>query len=272
MRLVSAGRASVILFVALMGEWATPVAAYRPFDGTDAAVANVKEVEVELQPAGRLRQGPDKTLVAPATIINYGFAERWELVMQGQGETPLSESGVSSLTEAGVFLKHVLRPGTLQGESGMSIATEFGALLPGINADRGVGASWAAIFSQRSDWGTVHLNVMTSLTRDRRADFFFDAIVEGPSAWKVRPVFEVFSDTTWMQTQVYSGLVGAIWQVRDNLSFDAGMRYALVSGRPVSEFRMGMTFAFQIEGGAPTAGSSPGVVFGNPAERARLAR
>jgi hypothetical protein len=270
--LVLSRRAGVAFITLLWAEWATPAAAYRPFDGTDAAVADVKEVEIELQPAGRLQQGADKSLIGPAIVYNYGFAERWELVVQGQGETPLSESGVSSLTEAGVFLKHVLRPGVLQGQSGLSIATEFGALLPGINAERGVGASWAAIVSQRWDWGTVHLNVMTSLTRDQRGDFFFDAIIEGPSTWKVRPVFEVFSDTTWQQTQTYSGLVGAIWQVRDNLAFDVAMRYALVNDKPVSEFRLGLTFGFPIGGGQRSAEADPGVVFGNAAERARLAR
>jgi hypothetical protein len=37
--------------------WSGPAWAYRPFDGTDAAVAAPGEVEIELQPAGRLREG-----------------------------------------------------------------------------------------------------------------------------------------------------------------------------------------------------------------------
>jgi hypothetical protein len=68
------------------------------------------------------------------------------------------------VTEA--LLKYVLREGALQNKSGPSIATEFGLLLPGINAEPGVGASWAAIVSQRWDWGTTHFNVATSITRD----------------------------------------------------------------------------------------------------------
>jgi hypothetical protein len=32
--------------------WTSQGHAYRPFDGTDAAVADPREVEVELQPAG----------------------------------------------------------------------------------------------------------------------------------------------------------------------------------------------------------------------------
>src|SRR5262244_3808789 len=61
--------------------WAAPAAAYRPFDGTDAAVADVGEVEIEFQPIGALRAGPTKGL--SDAILNFGFADRWELVLQG---------------------------------------------------------------------------------------------------------------------------------------------------------------------------------------------
>jgi long-subunit fatty acid transport protein len=63
----------------------------------------------------------------------------------------------------------------------------------------------------------------------------------------------------WTQTETYSGLVGAIWQVRDNLSFDAGFRYALLNGHPVNDIRAGLTFGFDVGGPAAT----PGVAFGN---------
>ena len=53
-----------------------PAWAYRPFDGTDAAIAAPGELEIELQPAGRLREGGNTTLVAPATVFNYGLSER----------------------------------------------------------------------------------------------------------------------------------------------------------------------------------------------------
>ena len=64
-------------------------------------------------------------------------------------------------------------------------------------------------------------------------------ILEGPSTWKVRPVVEVFYDKVWTQTETRSVLAGAIWQVREDLSFDAAYRYALVGGRPVNEIRAG---------------------------------
>jgi hypothetical protein len=238
-----------------------PAAAYRPFDGTDAAVADLNQVEIELQPAGHLQTGPQSTLVAPEVVYNYGFAERWEMVLQGQVESPLSPGGPTSLAATAALLKYVVKPGVLQGQSGISIATEFGPLLPGINADPGVGFSWAGIVSQRWDWGTAHFNVEANLTRDQHGEAFLDVILEGPSKWKVRPVVEVFYDKVWTQTEIRSALVGAIWQVRDDLSFDAAYRYALVSGRAVNEIRAGLTFAFKVENDKTSA--KPGVTFGN---------
>jgi hypothetical protein len=249
-----AGTVAICLF-------AQPAAAYRPFDGTDAAVANLNEVEIELQPAGGRQQGPQSTLVAPEVVFNYGFADRWEMVLQGQVETPLSPGGPSTLAATGAFLKYVIQPGVLQDKSGISIATEFGPLLPGVNTEPGVGFSWAGIVSQRWDWGTAHFNVETNLTRDQHGEAFLDAILEGPSKWKVRPVFEMFYDKIWTQSETRSVLLGAIWQVKDDLSFDAAFRYALVNGHAVNEIRAGLTFAFKVEKDAKPA--KPGVTFGN---------
>jgi hypothetical protein len=131
--------------------WSGSARAYRPFDGTDAAVAAPGELEIELQPAGRLRESGTTTLIAPATVVNYGLSEGWEAVFEGQGQTPLSPSGPTSVTAAGAFLKHVLQPGILQDKTGPSIATEFGVLLPDSTGSSGVGASVAGIVSQRWD-------------------------------------------------------------------------------------------------------------------------
>jgi len=60
-----------------------------PFDGTDAAVADVGQVEIERQPAGPSHESLQSKLIAPFVVYNYGFAERWELVMQGQTEMSL---------------------------------------------------------------------------------------------------------------------------------------------------------------------------------------
>ncbi len=107
-----------------------PASAYRPFDGTDAAVADKDKFEIELQPAGLLKDASGKTLIAPAARFNYGYTENWEAVLEGQFENPLSPSGPASLRAAGAFLKGVLREGSLQDKTGPSVATEFGVLLP----------------------------------------------------------------------------------------------------------------------------------------------
>jgi hypothetical protein len=240
---------------------AWPALAYRPFDGTDAAVVDAKEIEIEFQAFGWQRDDSQKTLIAPGMRCNWGFAERWELVVEGRLETPLSPGGVSSLAANGAFLKYVVVPGVLQDQTGLSIATEFGALLPEINGDTRTGLAWAGIVSQRWDWGAVHLNVEADLTRDQQGEAFLGVILEGPAKWTVRPVFEVFYDKVWTQTETYSGLAGAIWQVRDNLSFDAAFRYGVVNGHPVNEIRAGLTFAFSVDD--RKAETKPGVTFGN---------
>ena len=62
---------------------------------------------------------------------------------------------------------------------------------------------------------------------------------------------EIYADSVVNETQTYSALVGAIWQVNDKLSFDVALRYALVNGRPVNELRAGLTFGFPLNLGRP---------------------
>jgi hypothetical protein len=223
-----------------------PASAYRPFDGTDAAVADKDKFEIEFQPAGLLKDESGKKLVAPVARFNYGFMKNWEAVLEGQIETPFSPSGPSNLREAGAFLKGVLREGSLQDKTGPSVATEFGVLLPDSEGHSQFGASLAGIVSHRWDWGAIHLNGVAELTREHHADFFTSVIIEGPSKWTVRPVAEVFYEKEFGKSETVSGLVGLIWQVREDLSFDLGLRHALTNGHPVNELRAGMTVAFSL--------------------------
>jgi hypothetical protein len=128
-RLLCAPARQGIAAAAIVGVvgWPLPAAAYRPFDGTDAAVADVGEVEIEFQPIGAIRAGPTNGL--SDSIFNYGFADRWELVLQGTAQPLPDTVGPLSVAD-GAFLKYVVKPGVLQDKSGPSIATEFGPLLP----------------------------------------------------------------------------------------------------------------------------------------------
>jgi hypothetical protein len=91
--------------------------------------------------AGRPAENP----VAPGGAFQLPISERWEFVAEGVLETPLSASGPSSFSTTGAFLKWVVKPGPLQDQTGLSIATEFGPLLPEVNGDRGTGFSWGAL-------------------------------------------------------------------------------------------------------------------------------
>src|SRR5262249_46312306 len=68
---------------------ATSALAYRPFNGTDAAVADPGQLEVELQPAGRLQEGSDVFLIAPDVVLNFGLSKK---VGSGLGEPPFHPS------------------------------------------------------------------------------------------------------------------------------------------------------------------------------------
>ena len=60
----------------------------------------------------------------------------------------------------------------------------------------------------------------------------------------VRPVAEFFWEDEFGKFQTISALVGAIWKVDDNLSFDIGVRKALMDNRNVTELRLGLTVGF----------------------------
>lgn len=229
--------------------WSGLSFAYRPFDSTDAAVADVNQLEIELGPAQFRRATDERTVIAPAYVINYGFVKNWEVVLEGRAEHPLAaaEDLQSRFVGNALFLKGVLREGALQDKSGPSIATEFGALMPGFGDEQRWGASWLGIVSQRWTGGTIHFNVGAALTREQHGDLFVGTIFEGPYDWKVRPVAEVVYEREFNTTEIYSVLAGAIWKVSDDLAFDFGVREAWVNQKPVTEIRAGLTFAVSFQ-------------------------
>jgi hypothetical protein len=219
--------------------------AYRPFDSTDAAVAAPGQVELELGPLGYVANPGRRFLAAPSVILNLGLFSNWELVLQGRHfvlvDGPAGEPRFR-LVETGLFLKGVVRRGSLQGGWGPSAATEIGPLLPTLNGDAGVGATAVAIVSQRWTAATIHANGAVSYTRAHNLDLFGGVIVEGPYARNLRPVAEVFVQRELDVATVYSGLVGAIWRVTEGLSLDAAGRAARVSSQRVLEARIGLSW------------------------------
>src|SRR6266581_1618406 len=99
--------------------WCGDVQAYRPFDGTDAAVAETGEMEIELGPVEYFREGSERALFAPDVRFNYGFMPGWEAVLEGTIAHGLAaDTPGTSLRGNGAFLKGVLREGSLQEKPG----------------------------------------------------------------------------------------------------------------------------------------------------------
>ena len=244
------------LAAAVIFWWCGIAQAYRPFDGTDAAVADTGDVEIELGPVEYQREEAERVLFAPDLRVNYGFRPDWEASIEGKLTHALSPD-IPSTTLVGniASLKTVLRKGTLQQKPGPSVATEFDVLLPGIRDEPGAGVGLIGIVSQQWNRMTVHLNLEAALTRDQHADYIVDAIVEGPHDWPVRPVSEFFYERNVSQFETRSRLIGAIWQVKDNIALDIAVRGARINDHTAGEIRAGVTFAFGVtKGPTPLSG------------------
>lgn len=222
--------------------------AYRPFDSTDAAVAERGELELEIGPVGYIH-ADGRRQFAPLQIINLGFIKGWELVLQGREVLPPEKSGASpriGLVDTGVFFKGVLRDGSLQDKTGVSVAAEVGPLLPTVNGDPGMGFSGALIISNRFSFGTFHLNVQGARTRAGNDDLFTGLIAEGPYTWRARPVVEVFSEREFNAHTTWSALGGIIVRVTHEFALDAGFRVASIDRTALYEARAGFTWAISV--------------------------
>jgi hypothetical protein len=229
--------------------WPREAGAYRPFDSTDASVCARGELEIELGPLGFLDDGGRRFLVVPDVTLNLGLADGLELVVQGRHARLLNGAAGeprSRVTNTGVFLKTVLHPGSLQGKDGPSVATELGLLLPTLDDAPGAGVQATVILSQRWRFLAVHLNAAAAVSRAQNADLFAGVILEGPEAWRVRPVAELFVEDEISKARTSSWLTGVIGRVRDDLSIDAGLRFASVGGASAREVRAGLTWAFPV--------------------------
>lgn len=222
--------------------------AYRPFDGTDADVAEHGDFELELGPVHWYSQRDAHYLIAPATVLNLGYAPGWELVVDFQNFVGIDQppgQARDQLLDTDILTKAVLVRGVLQDAGPWpSVAAEFGPLLPNVNGENGFGASLDVIASERWEGVTVHLNSWFELTRgDLHLDWFEGAIVEGNTDARVRPVSEWFVEHEFVAgVTTLSGLVGAIWRAKDGLDLDVGLREASIAGERATELRLGLTW------------------------------
>lgn len=221
--------------------------AYRPFDGTDADVAETGEFELELGPVGFYRLGTQNDLTIADAVLNYGLVHRLELVGQFEYVLPLGASNVppDQALDSALLAKVVLREGCLQESTGVSIASEDGLLFPPIGGAGNVGAQGSLIVSQCFGKAVIlHYNGNVELTPDHNLDLFASVIGEGPRAWLVRPVVELYVEKEFNAYVTYSALGGAIWRALSKLDVDAGFRAASLSGTLLLEVRLGITWTF----------------------------
>jgi len=239
-------RTTLIAAVALI---AMPAFAFRPFDGTDGDVAEEGRFELEIGPAQYLK-GPDgRSIAAPATVLNLGFEEDTELVIDFKNLVALDHTPGTSrmrLLDTDIMIKRILRRGTLQGESGVSMAIEAGPLLPELNGINAWGASADLITSYRWSALSLHLNTAVALTREHNFEAFTGLIAEGPQEWAVRPVAEIYTEREMHGERTWSALAGAIWQVSGGFAVDAAVRYAAQTQSNEVEFRFGLTWGVPI--------------------------
>jgi hypothetical protein len=240
-----AARALIVPAVSAAMFCSSRAQAYRPFDGTDADVAELGSFELEMGPAHWYDRAGQQSLLTPVTVLNFGILPGTELVIDFRGSValgPLNGRSRAALLGTDIVVKHVLRDGILQGKSGLSVALELGPLTPEINGNDAFGASSDLILSYRWDWGTVHFNEWPSYSRRHNLDLFSGVIVEGPHDWVVRPVTEVFYEKEFSAERTVSGLIGVIWTAKDSFVLDLGLRGARIGRDNAAEARLGFTW------------------------------
>jgi hypothetical protein len=220
--------------------------AYRPFDSTDAAVADAGLIEIELGPVAYIDRRDGSVTEAPVMTTNVGLADRWEAVIDAARAITRSphERDVETV-EAALLLKGVVRDGALQEQTGWSIATEFGVLLPTVNGDDDYGATWGLIGSRELGRTMIHVNAALAQNREGNTELFSGLIVEDVASGPVRPVVELtLGYERGADTQSAGALIGAIWQRGENLSFDMAARAVREDQVWGYEGRIGVTWAF----------------------------
>lgn len=211
---------------------APPAHAYL-IETNDARVADHGTFEIELAPIGyrQLVLGDEvHELIVPSMQIYLGIAPGWDVIYLTRGYAPLDGDPTQSafaLADQMIAFRTMLVRGRYSDEGsydGPSLTLQTGVLLPGIAAETGFGATIALLFAQQWDAGTLHLNAWVDVTHDRALNVFLTSAMEGPDAWTVRPVVEVWIDLVLDGEPMLSGLIGAVWDVSDDFALQAGVR------------------------------------------------
>jgi hypothetical protein len=240
------GQFSVLMFilpVLVLLAGPTLALGYRPFVSTDAAVVDPREVEIELGYFNLERGDEENTFITPQVVLNWGLLRNLEVVGEFEVEKAPDES--AQLVDPALFLKTVLREGTLQGKDGISFAVEAGPLLPAtVAGERKFGFEGIGIMSGRLATLTYHVNVGGGVNRAKADPFaVWGVIVEFPILQNFRFVGEVNGESGEEERADNSALLGFIWQpVSSELLVDLGLRRGMSSAAPDWQLTTGLTF------------------------------
>jgi hypothetical protein len=221
--------------------------AYRPFVSTDAAVADVKEMEIELGYFNWEREKGKNTFIAPKAVLNYGVMRNLELVGEFAVEEPAR--GSVQLVDPALSLKAILKEGVLQEKSGVSLAVEAGPLLPTTRkGENRFGFEGSGIVSGRVSTLTYHLNFGGGVDRARTDPFLvWGVIAELPMVSNLRLVGEINGENVRGHSPNNSALIGFIWHAPwPNVAIDAGIRRGIGTAAVDWAFTTGLTFNFSL--------------------------
>ena len=228
--------------------WSSSALGYRPFVSTDAAVADPKEIEIELGYFTLQRTHDENTFIIPRAVINYGVFKNSELVAEfAIQRAPDAEL---DLIDPAISLKAVLKEGVLQDKEGFGFAVEASVLLPSTEkGERRFGFEGIGILTDKLGPFTFHINGGVGIERST-GDLvgIWGVIGELPLAKGVRLVGEINGEKPRREDQRDSVLLGVIWQPwsEKNLWLDAGVRRGLTSAAPDWQVTLGVTFSFAV--------------------------
>lgn len=220
---------------------------YRPFASTDAAVADPKEMEIEVGYFTLERAKGKNTFIVPKVVLNYGIIRDLEVVGEFTVQKPQDDE--VQLVDPGLFLKAVLKEGVLQDKEGVSLAVEAGSLLPSTGqGERRFGFEGIGILSGRLSPFTCHVNIGGGVDNAKGNPFaIWGVIAELPVLPNLRVVGEVNGDSVKGKPPDNSALLGLIWQPPSSkVLIDIGIRKGISSGAPDWQFTMGLTYSFPV--------------------------
>jgi hypothetical protein len=247
-----------VLLTALI---ASAAQAYRPFDLTDADVAKRHNFEIELGPAELIGVDSEHSLRAPNLSINYGLATGRELVLEGANRVALKATPGeprSSLEDVAFAMKQVLRRGSLQDESGLSVAMEDAILIPE-RGENHLGAAANLILSSASKRGTTHFNLEAERLPEARNAGSAGVIFEASDHFGIAPAIELKIEAVKGGPPEHSVIFGLIYVPGEEAEYDLAVRLAQAADERIFEIRAGLTWQMSLHKVLEKAGEVVGI-------------